>query len=61
MQVRLLLGGFVDSLYDLRCLVRERLIGFVHRSPEWLPRQRMEGSARVQGAQPPGPPSAPKL
>ena len=59
MQVRLLLGGFVDSLFDLRCLVRERLIGFVHRTPEWLPRQRMEGSARVQGALPPGLPSAP--
>jgi small-conductance mechanosensitive channel len=54
MQLRILLGGFVDSLFDLRCLVRERLIDFVHRTPEWLPRQRMEheGNAQVGSAQP---------
>ena len=49
MQLRVLLGGFVDSLFDLRCLVRERLIAFVHRTPAWLPRQRME-----HGGSPPG-------
>jgi small-conductance mechanosensitive channel len=60
MQVRILLGGFVDTLFDLRCLVRERLIAFVHRTPEWLPRQRMEheGNAQVPGTQPPSPPPA---
>jgi small-conductance mechanosensitive channel len=42
MQLRILLGGSVDTLFDLRCLVRERLIAFVHRTPSWLPRQRME-------------------
>ena len=42
MQLRILLGGFVDTLFDLRSLVRERLIAFVHRTPTWLPRQRME-------------------
>src|SRR5215472_2338407 len=42
MQVRILLGGYTDSLFDLRSLVRERLIAFVHRTPTWLPRQRME-------------------
>ena len=53
MQLRILLGGFVDSLFDLRCLVRERLIAFVHRTPEWLPRQRTEqGNAQVGSAQP---------
>jgi small-conductance mechanosensitive channel len=42
LQLRILLGGNVDTLFDLRCLVRERLIAFVHRTPSWLPRQRME-------------------
>ena len=42
MQLRVLLGGFVDTQFDLRCLVRERLLAFIHRTPEWLPRQRME-------------------
>jgi small-conductance mechanosensitive channel len=55
MQLRILLGGHVDTLFDLRCLVRERLIAFVHRTPAWLPRQRTEPSApaaaaRAQGA-----------
>jgi small-conductance mechanosensitive channel len=61
MQLRILLGGFVDTLFDLRCLVRERLIAFVHRTPEWLPRQRMEheGNAQVAGTQPPSSPPAP--
>jgi small-conductance mechanosensitive channel len=61
MQLRILLGGFVDSLFDLRCLVRERLIAFVHRTPEWLPRQRMEheGNAQVPATQPPSSPPAP--
>jgi len=61
MQLRILLGGFVDSLLDLRCLVRERLIAFVHRTPEWLPRQRMEheGNAQVPATQPPSSPPAP--
>jgi len=60
MQLRILLGGFVDSLFDLRCLVRERLIAFVHRTPEWLPRQRMEheGNAQVPATQPPPAPKA---
>jgi len=61
MQLRILLGGFVDTLFDLRCLVRERLIAFVHRTPEWLPRQRMEheGNAQVPATQPPSSPPAP--
>jgi small-conductance mechanosensitive channel len=55
MQVRVLVGGYVDSLFDLRSLLRERLMAFVHRTPEWLPRQRMEhdGNARVPAATPP--------
>lgn len=52
MQLRILLGGFVDSLFELRSLVRERLIAFVHRTPEWLPRQRTEqGNAQVASPQ----------
>ena len=42
MQLRILLGGYVDTLFELRSLVRERLIAFVHRTPAWLPKQRME-------------------
>ena len=52
MQVRVLLGGYVDSLFELRSLVRERLIEFVHRTPEWLPRQRMEHDGNVQAPAP---------
>jgi len=42
MQVRVLVGGYVDSLFDLRCLVRERLIAFLRRNPAWLPHHRVE-------------------
>jgi hypothetical protein len=33
----------VDALFDLRCLVRERLIAFVRNRPEWLPQERVAG------------------
>ena len=59
MQLRVLLGGFVESLFDLRSLVRERLIAFVHRTPAWLPRQRVEPPTNAQ-AQVPGVPAPPK-
>jgi len=42
MQLRVLLGGYVDSIFDLRCLVRERLVAFLRRTPAWLPHQRVE-------------------
>jgi small-conductance mechanosensitive channel len=58
MQVRVLLGGFVDTLFDLRCLLRERLMAFLHRTPEWLPRQRMEHDGNAQAAAAPTPPKA---
>jgi small-conductance mechanosensitive channel len=57
MQLRILLGGYVDSLFDLRCLVRERLIAFVHQTPQWLPHQRMEHDGTAHAAAPP--PSTP--
>ncbi len=42
MQLRVLVGGHVDSVFDLRCLVRERLIAFLRRTPGWLPHHRVE-------------------
>ncbi|HZW90691.1 MAG TPA: mechanosensitive ion channel domain-containing protein [Myxococcaceae bacterium] len=58
MQVRVLLGGFVDTLFDLRCLLRERLMAFLHRTPEWLPRQRTEPGGNAQAPSAPPPPKA---
>ena len=59
MQLRILLGGFVDTLFDLRSLVRERLIAFVHRTPEWLPRQRVQPPSNAQAQAPASPAPAP--
>ncbi len=53
MQVRVLLGSTVDALFDLRCLVRERLIAFVRNRPEWLPQERVAGDG-VQIREPEG-------
>jgi small-conductance mechanosensitive channel len=58
MQVRVLVGGYVDTLFDLRGLLRERLMAFVHRTPEWLPRQRMEHDGNVQAPAAPPPQKA---
>jgi small-conductance mechanosensitive channel len=60
MQLRVLLGGFVDTQFDLRCLVRERLIAFVHQTPAWLPRQRMEHDGTAHAAAAPPSTPAPK-
>ncbi len=60
MQLRILLGGFVDSLFELRSLVRERLIAFVHRTPAWLPRQRVEPPTNSQVLGPAAAAPAPK-
>ncbi|HZJ55588.1 MAG TPA: mechanosensitive ion channel family protein [Myxococcaceae bacterium] len=59
MQLRVLLGGHVDSLFDLRCLVRERLIAFIHRTPTWLPRQRTEHDGSAQAGAQTAPAAAP--
>ncbi len=60
MQLRVLLGGFVETQFDLRCLVRERLLAFIHQTPEWRPRQRMEhdGLPQAPNALPPPAPKA---
>ena len=34
-----------DSVFDLRCLVREELLAFLRSHPEWLPTQRVEHKA----------------
>ena len=41
MQIRVLVGGTADSLFDLRCLVRERLLAFARNHPSWLPHDRV--------------------
>ena len=41
MQLRVLVGGSVDSLFDLRAMVRERLLAFVREHPDWLPQERV--------------------
>jgi small-conductance mechanosensitive channel len=41
MQVRVLVGGYADSVFDLRCLVRERLLAFARNTPAWLPHERV--------------------
>jgi small-conductance mechanosensitive channel len=34
-----------DSVFDLRCLLREELLAFLRSHPEWLPTQRVEQKA----------------
>jgi small-conductance mechanosensitive channel len=33
-----------ERLWDLRCVVRERLVSFLAQHPDWLPRTRAQGS-----------------
>jgi small-conductance mechanosensitive channel len=40
------------KLWDLRCKVRERLLGFLQKEPERLPRRRWEGSLGAPAASP---------
>ncbi len=43
MTLRLLVGASApEHAFDLRCLIREGLIGFLRKHPEWLPRARSE-------------------
>jgi small-conductance mechanosensitive channel len=41
--LRALVGGQSAVLWDLRCLVRERLLAFLQRHPQWFPVTRTEG------------------
>jgi len=45
-----------DKLWDLRCLVRERLVAFLAGYPEWLPRTRASGPPLAAGTAVVGPP-----
>lgn len=38
------------ELWDLRCLLRERLIAFIRQNPEWLPTVRLEEPAPRKAA-----------
>ena len=43
MTLRLLVGAAdPEHAFDLRCLIREGLIRFLRKHPEWLPRARSE-------------------
>ena len=43
MTLRLLVGAAnPEQAFDLRCLIREGLIGFLRQHPQWLPRARSE-------------------
>jgi small-conductance mechanosensitive channel len=60
MQIRVVVGGSVDSIFELRCLVRERLIAFAGKTPGWLPQERVS-PASPNGEDPrasPAPPGA---
>jgi small-conductance mechanosensitive channel len=62
MQVRVLLSATPDDLFDLRCLVREKMMSYLRARPEWLPTTRTEPRPPVQPAAPAGeqaPPSPP--
>jgi hypothetical protein len=38
-----------DALWNLRCLVRERLVSLLQRHPDWLPTARTETRPREGG------------
>ncbi len=59
LSVRALVSADSSKLFDLRCLVRERLIVFLRNHPAWLPTVRSEMRPLVQGEQPALPPPAP--
>ena len=61
MQLRVLVGSTADSVFDLRCLVRERLLAFARKTPAWLPHERViPASPRPEdpGPTPPAPDGA---
>jgi len=60
MQLRALVSAAnAGATFDLRCLVRERLLAFLRERPEWLPFTRTEARTPV-APPPPAPPTDPK-
>ncbi|MCY1081004.1 mechanosensitive ion channel family protein [Archangium lansingense] len=55
LQVRALVSAAPSNLFDLRALVREKLIAYLRARPEWLPTTRTESRA---AATPPAPAAA---
>jgi small-conductance mechanosensitive channel len=55
LQVRVLVSSTPEGLFDLRCLVREKLMMYLRARPEWLPTTRTESRPAPQ---PPAPPPA---
>ncbi len=61
MQVRVLVSAEPGNLFDLRCLVREKMMAYLRARPEWLPATRTESrpiqapSPSSEQAQPPPP------
>jgi small-conductance mechanosensitive channel len=53
LKVRVLVSTTPAQLFDLRCLVRERLVAFLRNRPEWLP------ATRTEARTPPPPPAEP--
>jgi len=66
LQVRCLVSTTPDKLFDLRCLVREKMMVYLRTRPEWLPitrtepRQPVQPPAEQPAASPPSPPSPPR-
>lgn len=48
MQVRALVSSTPEDLFDLRCLVREKMMAYLRARPEWLPITRTEPRQPVQ-------------
>nr|QKW93891.1 small mechanosensitive ion channel protein MscS [Vitiosangium cumulatum] len=64
MQVRVLVSSKPGDLFDLRCLVREKMMEYLRSRPQWLPTTRTESRTVPQppaGEQaPPPPPVTPR-
>ncbi|MFL5351220.1 mechanosensitive ion channel family protein [Archangium sp.] len=65
LQVRVLLSATPGDLFDLRCLVREKMMEYLRTRPQWLPTTRTESRPAVppkageeSGPPPPTPPRA---
>ncbi len=66
LQVRVLVSATPENLFDLRCLVREKMMTYLRARPEWLPLTRTEPRSPVQPPAPAGeqvqppPPATPR-